>query len=131
MKPGTKLGLILGGSILVLGFVLIIATVGFTLLSMSVGTEHERELYKKRTAETEGIITNVSFKTSYKEYTYKYVVNGVSYSASYSGSSSRVENKKDVGKKGLVCYDPSDPSSSAFYHFEFMKQGERKKCGGS
>jgi len=133
MKTGTKLGLILGGSLLVVGFVVIAAIVGFTLFSMSSGTQRARELYKKRTAETEGAITNVSLSSASKIYTFKYVVNGVSYSGTWMTSRNKIENnyEKDIGRKGRICYDPSDPNSSNFTFSDLYSNGERTNCGGT
>jgi hypothetical protein len=127
MKLGTKLGLIFGGIIFLFGLVILIAFVGFTLFGLSSATERSRAIYKKQTAETVGTITNVSLSSLGKIYTYKYVVNGVSYSATYTTSRSRIENdyERDVGRKGTVCYDPSDPHSSDFYY------EKTTPCGGS
>src|SRR6185436_9245718 len=92
MKPGTKLGLIFGGAILVLAFVVIIAGAAFFLSSVSSGTKRAREDFKKRTAETVGTITNVSLSSSSRVYTYTYSVNGVSYSGTYLGVRTKVDN---------------------------------------
>lgn len=135
MKTGTKLGLILGGALLVIGFVVIAAGVAFTVFSVSSGTQRARELYKKRTGQTDGKITNVSLTTASKIYTFKYEINGTPYSGTQFGVRSKVENnyEKDVGKKVTVCYDPSDPSSSDFSWSEFYeygdKKGEKMICG--
>lgn len=133
MKTGTKLFLIFGGIVLLI----IVSTVGYmalVMLGLNPGTTKSRELHKKRTAETVGTITNVSLNTSSKEYTYTYVVNGVSYTATYTSGRSKVEdNYRDrVGKKGQVCYDPSDPSSSDFWNHEyFLDKGNKIVCGGT
>lgn len=134
MQPGTKFGLIIGGSILVLGFAGMIAIVSFTLFGVSSGTERARELFKKRTAETVGTITNVSLSTASKEYTYKYDVNGVTYHGTYQGVRSKVEKDYDkvVGKKITVCYDPSDPTSSDYLPSDvYISKGEKIVCGGT
>lgn len=135
MKTGTKIGLAFGGIALVLGFVFFIAFLGYAFFGISSGIEKSRESYKKQTAETAGTITNVRLNTSTKEYSYTYVVNGVSYSGVYQGGRSKVETNynEKVGTKGLVCYDPSDPNSSSLYFSEFIlsgdKKGEKFVCG--
>ncbi len=137
MKKGTKIGLILGGVLLVVGFVSIAAVIAFTMFGMSAGTRRAREDFKKRTGQADGTITNVSLTTSSKLYTYKFAVNGVSYNGTYYGVRTKVETNydKDVGRSGMVCYDPSNPNSSEFYFSAFYESGERKgermTCGGS
>lgn len=134
MKRGTKLGLILGGSILVLAAVVIIGAAAFFLSRVSSGTERARATFKKQTAETVGTITNVSVTTSMRVYTYTYVVNGASYSGTYMVSRPKVDNnyRDKEGMKGKVCYDPSDPNSSDFQFADvFNSNGEKIVCGGT
>ena len=135
MKTGTKIGLILGGTLLVLGFAVIAAVVGFTIFSASSGTQRAREDFKKQTAGTDGTITNVSLSSASKIYTYKYVVNGVSYTGEWMTTRSKIENNylKDIGRKGMVCYDPSAPGNSDFYYSDLYeygaKKGQKMVCG--
>lgn len=137
MKSGTKIFLIFGGIFGGLVLLMIIVVVGFMgskMLGLDSATARSRENYKKQTSETVGTITDVSLSSMSKTYTYTYIVNGTTYSRTYSASRNKVENnpREKVGKKGQVCYDPSDPSSSGFWNHEvFLDQGNKVTCGGT
>jgi hypothetical protein len=137
MKSETKLGLILGGILLVLGLAVSSVMVGFMLFRTSSATQKARADFKKQTAETVGSVTNVSLSSMSKTFTYKFDVNGTTYSGEWSTTRNKVEEnyREKVGKKGIVCYDPSDPNNSDFYYSEFYeygsKKGERMVCGVS
>lgn len=110
-------------------FVLIIGSAVFTLFILpQMAANRTIELNKKRSAETTGIFTSVTKHsrrldktggggTSYT-YSYKYVVNDVSYNAEQStGGGSETKS----GEKVKVCYDPADPKSSEFYNLNYAK----------
>ncbi len=88
------------------------------------------EQNKKRTAETTGTITSYSEYRSKGDkysgsmttstYGFKYDVNGFSY----ENEQSTGRGEKTKGMKVKICYDPSDPKSSAFYYLE-----DNKTCG--
>jgi hypothetical protein len=129
MKTGTKIGLIGGGVLLFFGLIVIGGVVAFSLYSLSSGADRARVLYKKRTAETVGTITTAAIGTARSyNYTYKYVVNGVSYTGTDDGVRSPGDTsfRNRVGKQGHVCYDPSDPSSAGFYLYEYFPAEQKE-----
>jgi hypothetical protein len=104
------------------GLIAIGGVVAITLVGMNSGTDRYREVTKKRTAETVGTVTNADIGTATTaNYTYEYVVNGVSHRGTNNGVRARGDSRfRDrVGKKGVVCYDPSEPDSSEFYFSEY------------
>lgn len=136
MKSGTKLGLIIGGVILAVGFLGIAVIAGFAYYTMTAGTEKMRADYRKQTAATVGTLTDMSLTSASKIYTYKYEVNGVSYTATFNGVRTKAENRNDsqqyIGKKATVCYDPYDPNNSDFKFLEILSPNEPKsRCFGS
>lgn len=127
MQIGTKIGLIGAGILLVFGLIVFGSIAAFTLYTMKTGTDRARELYKKRTAETEGTITNVRDGTGRNViYTYRYSVNGTAHSGEYFGTRTPGDNRHlaRVGKRGHVCYEPGDPASSEFYSYEYSPRVE-------
>jgi hypothetical protein len=119
---------IIGGISAFVIFVLFIFA-AFALLFNSA-LKRNTELDKKRTAETVGTITYVdeNYKgvsdTRQLEYSYEHVVNGTTYSGTFTNGESLENGKKNVGLKGKVCYDPSVPAAS---NFHFPK--EKATCG--
>lgn len=117
-------------------FVLIIGSFFFSLFILPMWAGNRAvELNKKRSAETIGTFRSVNIQrrrlektggggTSYA-YNYQYVVNDVTYTESQSNSGGLSdEEEKKGGIKIKVCYDPSDPKSSAFYSLS-----QNKICG--
>jgi hypothetical protein len=133
MTTKSKLLLIFGG--LFLSFFLLIIGSAFFMLFVSpiFYTKRAVELNQKRSAETFGNITSVSeYRTSgdkYRgssvntNYEYEYIVNGVTYKGEQSSGGKRGNEKR---LKVKVCYNPSDPNSSAFYRLE-----DNKICGAT
>jgi hypothetical protein len=134
MKTGTKAMLIFGGAAFALALVSIIGVLAFTYFRVSRGTEKMRADYRKQTAAAVGTITNASLNTSNKEYTFQYVVNGVTYTGITTSGRTKTEDnsyRKLVGKKATVCYDPNDPNNSDFKLLEVLSPEDGKqKCFG-
>lgn len=129
MQTGTKIGLIGGGCLLLIGGTVIVGIVAFTVFNVGRGTERARELYRQRTAETVGTITNARPGTGRNViYTFSYSVKGISYTGEDFGTRGTGDTGylKRVGKPGRVCYDPADPSSSEFYADDYFPRDKDK-----
>lgn len=109
--------LIVAIPVLLMFIVFGIAFVGIVYLGTSKVREIQAE-FKKQTAETVGTVTDYSQYSQPSKYgsstrsrlSFKFVVNGESYSATDGTSAS----KSDIGKQGKVCYEPSNPSNASF-----------------
>lgn len=103
-----------------------VAFFGIVYLGMSKVGEIRAE-FKKQTAETTGTVTDYSQYSQPSKYgsstrsrlSFKFVVNGESYSATDGTSGA----KSDIGKQGKVCYEPSNPRNASF-SFD-----ANRKCG--
>lgn len=113
-------------------FLFIIGSALFMFFIMpQIGAKKAVELNKKRSAETSGTITSYSeshrsgdkyrASSTSRKYTFKYVVNGVTYENEQSWGG---DGEKSRDAKVKICFDPADPKSSEFYKLE-----SNKTCG--
>lgn len=121
MQQGTKLFLLVGGVFALVGIIVVAVVAGTLLWKLSgrdAGTQRERELHQKRTAETEGKITQARRGTGdHAFYTYEYSVNGRTYTGERFSDTGGFKGRhvEEIGKRGRVCYEPANPSNASFY----------------